>query len=124
MNDAAFQATQRQLQAMDQQLASMESTLSQWNQAVETLSGLEGEQTGLVPIGGGVRIRATLHDAPVLLDVGAGYAKELSIAEAKEQLLDQIGTLKANFRTASEDAQMLAERLQSLAQAEAEAEDS
>lgn len=124
MNDAAFQATQRQLQAMDQQLASMESTLSQWNQAVETLSGLEGEQTGLVPIGGGVRIRATLHDAPVLLDVGAGYAKELSVADAKEQLLDQIGKLKVTFKSASEDAQMLADRLQSLAQAEAETEDS
>lgn len=118
MSDAAFQATQRQLQAMDQRLASMESTLAQWNQAAQTLAGLGEEQEGLVPIGGGVRLRATLHDAPVLLDIGSGYAKEMSIADAREALLDQIGQLQTQFKAASEDAQVLANRLQELAQKE------
>ena len=116
--DAAFQATQRQLQAVDQRLASMEATLAQWNQAVSTLSGLEGEKEGLVPIGGGVRLRAKLLDAPVLLDVGAGYAKEFSVAEAKEQLLNQVADLQAQFRAATQDAELLAGRLQELAQAQ------
>jgi prefoldin alpha subunit len=124
MSDAEFQATQRQLQAMDQRLASMESTLAQWNQASLTLSGLGGEQESLIPIGGGVRLRATLHDLPVVLDIGAGYAKELPVAEAKEVILDQIGQLQVQFKAASEDAGMLAERLQTLAQPAPEAEDS
>lgn len=124
MNDAEFQATQRQLQAMDQRLASMESTLAQWNQAAQTLSGLGGANEGLIPIGGGVRLRATLHDAPVVLDIGAGYAKEVPVAEAKEIILDQIGQLQAQFKAASEDAQMLAQRLQTLAETAPETEDS
>lgn len=111
---AELQQLQRQLQLYDRHLASLEQNLSDLQNAVATMDGMSGSDA-LVPIGAGVRIKATIDpDAKVLLDLGAGYTTEVPRAEALTELRDRLQAAESAFRTTSTEAQNLAQRMQEL----------
>lgn len=110
-----MERTQRRLQAIDGRLGLLEQQLAELDQANTTLSGLAQVEASesLVPIGGGVRLRATVDPAaPVMLDVGAGYTHETDLASAQAAVADRLTRVRQAYQAAEQEAEELAMRFQ------------
>jgi prefoldin alpha subunit len=108
---AQFELVQRELQRMDRRLGALEQALAEAQQALSTVQALaaaSGEQSTLVPLGGGVHVHARLDPkAPVLVPVGAGYFTEGPATEVVAALEERVASITKSFREASEDAERL-----------------
>lgn len=110
---------QSQMQQADRHLGQLEASILEIQQAIATLEALQdGQAEGpvLVPIGGGVHVRAAIEkDSTVLFELGAETAIDGSIPAA----LGTLGTRRDRIRqvfeqTASQLQQMgqMAQQLQ------------
>lgn len=114
---AELQAVQQRLQQVDRQLAAIEAQVMEARRAQQTLEGLTGDQAGLVPIGGGFHVRATLHgDQPVVVPVGSGYAADHAVGDAVALLKDRADSALDLLRRTEREADSLAATAQQLAQ--------
>lgn len=112
---AQFEATQQALQNLEMQLGRIEEQAIELRRALSTLDAV-GDAPALVPIGGGVHVPARLADGPVISPIGAGYAAEMSVEEAKAMLEERIQEAESLFRSRSQDAERLAKQARQLAQ--------
>lgn len=114
---AELQAVQQRLQQVDRQLAAIEAQVVEARRAHQTLEGLTSDQPGLVPIGGGFHVRATLHgDQPVVVPVGSGYAADHDVASAAGLLKQRAEDAMDLLRRTEQEADKLAATAQQLAQ--------
>lgn len=112
---AQYEATQAQLQQVDARLVRLEEMLLEQRRAAETLEALGGEQEALVPIGAGLHVRArVVGDAPVVTPVGAGYAVDHDLPDARAALQRRLAETQGALETAGQQADRLAQTLQSL----------
>jgi prefoldin alpha subunit len=109
---AQMDMLQREMARMDRRMASIEQALVEAQQAaatVQALADLSGSVEALVPIGGGVHVKARLDaGSPVLLPVGAEYATEAAPAQVAEALRSRVEALTAQLRQANEEAEHVA----------------
>ncbi|MCA1819359.1 MAG: prefoldin subunit alpha [Halobacteriales archaeon] len=110
---AQMDILQREMARMDRRMAAIEQALMEAQQAaatVQALSEAKGDVEALVPIGGGVHVKARLDaGAQVLLPVGAGYATEAGAAQVAEALRQRVESLSQQFRQANEEAERVAQ---------------
>lgn len=112
-----LQSMQRRLQALDQNLARLEQSMEEIHTAITTLEGLAGDAAlnAHVPIGAGVRVPATVDpSAKVFVDLGKGYSTGATHQDAIAQLRDRLRNTEAAFRSASDEADKTARRMQEL----------
>jgi prefoldin alpha subunit len=95
---AQLELVQRELSRAEGRLAALEQAMVEAQQALGTVRHLaeaQGAQSVLVPIGGGLHVRANLDAAQdVLLPIGAGYStpgKPAEVAKALEERVASIG---------------------------------
>ncbi|MEA3204285.1 MAG: hypothetical protein QOI63_1965 [Thermoplasmata archaeon] len=95
---AQFDLVQRELQRAERRLATLEQAMMEAQQALGTVRHLAesgGAQSVLLPLGGGLHVRATVDaDQDVLLPIGAGYStpgKPAEVAKALEERVAAIG---------------------------------
>lgn len=109
---------QREMERMDRRMAALEGSLVEAQAAAATVQALaesKGAVEALVPLGGGVHVRARLDaEAHVLLPVGAGYLTESSPAQVAEALRARVEALTKQFRQASEEAERVAQAAQAV----------
>ncbi len=116
---ARFEMLQQALGNVDAQLARIEQQVMDLRQAQATLDGISeaGEQPALIPIGGGLHIRATLApDAPVVTPVGRGYAADMDVEAATQGLKERIEEAEKLMRQKTQEAESLAAQARTLAQ--------
>ncbi len=114
---AQYEATQAQLQQLDGRLSRLEEVLLELRRSKSTLESLEGDQEALVPIGAGLHVRARIAGAaPVVTPVGAGYAADKSVDDAKAMLDAQMAETSAAMESSSAQAERLARSMQALTQ--------
>ena len=110
---AQFDLVQRQLARVDRQLQALEQALIEAQQALATVRHLaeaKGASEMLLPIGGGVHVRATIEASkPVLLPIGAGYSTDGDAADVAAALEQRLKSIQSQFMAASEEAQRLTE---------------
>jgi prefoldin alpha subunit len=114
---AEFEAVQQRLRQIDAHLSNLEAQAHEVSRALKTLEEIAVDQKGLVPIGGGFHVRATLHgDAPVVVPIGAGYAADQSVEQATAILTERAAAMKDRLRRSEVDADKLAATAQQMAQ--------
>ncbi len=110
---AQFDLVQRQLARVDRQLQALEQALMESQQALATVRHLaesSGRQEMLLPIGGGVHVRATLDAGQsVLLPIGAGYSTDGKAADVAAALEQRLKSIQSQFAAANEEATRLTE---------------
>ncbi len=82
---AAARLYSQQKQVVERELEKLMMSLMELNNSVLTMKELE-DGDGLVPIGGGAFVKATLKGDNVLIPIGAGYMKDYSIKEASGEI--------------------------------------
>jgi prefoldin alpha subunit len=97
---AQLDLVQRELQRAERRLASLEQAMVEAQQALGTVRHLAetgSSQSVLLPIGGGLHVRATVDAAQdVLMPIGAGYStpgKPAEVAKALEERVDGLGKM-------------------------------
>lgn len=116
MDDMAqFQAAQQALQALDAQMARIEEQLMELRRAHSTLDNISSSTDSLIPIGGGLHIRATVGDGPVVTPIGGGYAADMDREAALAHLDSRAKEAEQLLQQRSTEAQNLSQQLQSLA---------
>lgn len=116
MSEAEFEAVQQRLRLVDQQLYALEQQLVEQQRALSTLESLEADQDALVPIGGGLHVRARLAgDQPVVVPVGAGYAADQDLEAAKKSLQARLAAGSDAMKRTEAEAEQLAQKAQALA---------
>jgi prefoldin alpha subunit len=109
---AQFDLVQRELQRAERRLASLEQAMVEAQQALGTVRHLAdstGTQAVLLPIGGGLHVRATVeaeHD--VLMPIGAGYATPGKPAEVAKALEERVASINRAYEEAAQRADELA----------------
>ncbi|MEK6985217.1 MAG: prefoldin subunit alpha [Candidatus Thermoplasmatota archaeon] len=110
---AQFDMVQRALARVDRQLAALEQALMESQQALGTvrhLASAAGRQEMLLPIGGGVHVRATVDAGhPVLLPIGASYSTDGAPADVAAALEARLASIQQQFSAASEEASRLSQ---------------
>ena len=110
---AQMDLLQREMARMDRRMAALEQALMEAQQAASTVQALadaSGQIEALVPLGGGVHIKARLDaSSPVILPIGAEYATEAAPAQVAEALRQRVEALSQQFRQASEEAERVAQ---------------
>ena len=113
---ARYEALQRTLQVADRQLASLEQELAELRRAQATLEGLDGKQDVLMPIGGGVFLRAQVDaGAPVLSPLGSAYSADGPLEDAVARVRARAEHVQASFKTWSQRADELGREFQAVA---------
>lgn len=114
-----YEVLQRELARLDQRLGALEEGVVEARRAESTLRGLlerEGEQEVLVPIGGGVYLRARVDpSAPLIRPVGAGYATEGGLADAAARMQERAADAQKQYDAARQEAQRVAQAAQETA---------
>lgn len=116
---ARFEMLQQALSQVDGQLARIEQQVMELQQARATLDGLSeaGDQPALIPIGGGLHIRAHLvPDAPVVNPIGRSYAADMDVDAARQALTERIEEAEKLMRQKTQEAETLASQARQLAQ--------
>jgi prefoldin alpha subunit len=117
---AQMEVLQREMARMDRRLTAIEGALMEAQRAaatVESMAEQSAEVEALVPIGGGVHVRARLDPkSPVVLPLGAGYATEAPASEVAKALHERVESLAEQFRKASEEAERVTEAAAALNQ--------
>lgn len=110
---AQMDLLQREMARMDRRLAALERALVDAQQAAATVQALadeKGEVEAMVPLGGGVLVRARIDaGAPVLLPIGADYATESAPAQVADALRARVEALTRQFSEASAEAERIAQ---------------
>ncbi|HEX2066331.1 MAG TPA: prefoldin subunit alpha [Candidatus Thermoplasmatota archaeon] len=95
---AQMDLIQRELQRAERRLAALEQAMVEAQQALGTVRHLAesgGVQQALLPIGGGLHVRAIVDATQdVLLPIGAGYStpgKPVEVAKALEERVASLG---------------------------------
>jgi len=82
---------------------------------LEALNGAEGDVTTLLPLGGGVSVEATLHNAHVMLvTIGAGVTVEKSVEDTVTYLHDRITEMDASVKRLSENMTKIQSQMQAV----------
>ncbi len=117
---AQFEAVQQALQQVDGQLARIEDQAIDLRRAIATLEALAeatGEQETLVPIGGGVHVRARITaERPIVNPIGRGYAADVDLDGALQALAARAKEAEQLLAQKSQEAQRLAATAQRIAQ--------
>jgi len=96
------QVYQKNLQDMTRKMATLESSIAEIEDTINTLKEFPKikEQESLVPLGSGVFVKATLTDKEnLLVSYGGGMVLEKPVAEAKTYLEEQKENLKKTEET-------------------------
>jgi len=97
---------------LDRRMATLEGALMEAQQAAATVQELgeaKGPLEAMVPLGGGVHVRARIDpQTPVLLPVGAGYSTEAAAAQVADALRARVDALAAQLRDTGEEANRVA----------------
>lgn len=117
---AQFEAAQQRLQALDARMGRLDQAARELRSARETLTameGAEGEQETLVPIGGGVHLRARVDPSQlVVAPLGRGYAADRGLEAAKAAIQERLDETTQALEADNQEAQQLAQSAQQLAQ--------
>ncbi len=118
---ARVEQIQRDLQQLDRQSGVLEQRLMELHQARATLEGLQqadGEALDtLVPIGGGIHVRASLDPrAHVMAPLGGDYATETTVEKALERLAAEVETTTGVLQRVNERADELAQAANAMVQ--------
>ncbi len=117
---AQFEAVQQALQQVDGQLGRIEEQALDLRRAIATLEALQettGDQETLVPIGGGVHVRARItSERAVVNPIGRGYAADMDLDGAKAALEARAQEAEGLLTQKTQEAQRLASMAQRLAQ--------
>jgi prefoldin alpha subunit len=109
---AQLDLVQRELQRAERRLATLEQAMVEAQQALGTvrhLADTAGTQSVLVPIGGGLHVRATVDAAQeVLLPIGAGYSTPGKPAEVAQALEERVASIGKAYDEAAQRADELA----------------
>jgi prefoldin alpha subunit len=109
---AQLELVQRELQRTERHLEALEQALVEAQQALGTVRHLaesQGTQEVLLPIGGGVHVRARVDPAaPVLMPIGAGYSTEGESAKVAQALEERVQSIARSYEQASQRAEELA----------------
>lgn len=108
---AQYQQMQQQLQQVDQRLQQLEQSMMELQQAEHTLEALQAESgvsDVLVPVGGGVHLRARVDPSQeAIVPIGGGYAAEDSLEKAAAALDQRMQETRQQLEQANKDAQRL-----------------
>ncbi len=112
-----FEMLQQALSSIDGQLARIEQQVVDLQQAEATLEAMSeaGDQATLVPIGGGLHVRAKLVGGPVVTPVGRSYAADMDLDAAKEHLADRLEEAQKLMQQKTQEAETLAAQARSIA---------
>jgi prefoldin alpha subunit len=112
---AQLEMIQRELQRAERRLGGLEQAMVETQQALGTVRHLAESPAGaagqavLVPIGGGLHVRATVDAAQdVLLPIGAGYSTPGKPAEVAKALEERVAALSKAYDEAAQRADELA----------------
>ncbi|MHB8586552.1 MAG: prefoldin subunit alpha [Thermoplasmatota archaeon] len=115
---AVGEILQNELRTMEEQRAVLDSLMHDLARGRETLEGLRGMDPGqeaLLPIGGGVLVRAAILDpTKVLATVGAGVVIENAIDDAVKRLDDRINSAEQAMQRTTEEARRIEHQLSDL----------
>jgi len=110
-----LEAIQQRLRRVESQSMSLEADLQETRRALSTLESLTADQDALVPIGGGLHVRARLHgDAPIVVPIGAGYAADQDLDAAKATLQERLEATTRFLQETEAEADRLAQQGQAL----------
>lgn len=116
---ARFEMVQQALQTVDAQLARIEEASIDLRRAMSTLDAIsdaDGEQETLVPIGGGLHIRARVDASQAIVTpIGRGYAADMDVAAAREALAERAASTDKLLQERSQEAERLAAEARRLA---------
>lgn len=108
----------REMERMDRRMAALEQALVEAQQAAATVQALadqKGAIEALVPIGGGVHVKARIDaSAAIILPLGAGYATESSASQVAEALRSRVEAITQQFRQANDEAERIAQAAQAV----------
>lgn len=120
---AQYEQIQAQLTAVERQIGLLEQRLMELHQARTTLEALEGDEPleTLVPVGGGVQVRATIDPTKaILVPLGASYSTEGDLEQGMARLKQEIEQAQNALAAASQQTDGLNQAAQQLmAQAQA-----
>lgn len=106
---ARFEMVQQALQRVDAQLAHLEDNAMDLRRAMSTLEALGGKQEALIPIGGGVHVRAHVEgDQPIVSPIGRGYAADRDKEGARQDLQKRLEEAEQAIQAHAQEAERLA----------------
>ncbi|MCA1819456.1 MAG: prefoldin subunit alpha [Halobacteriales archaeon] len=109
---AQLDLVQRELQRAERRLASLEQAMVEAQQALGTVRHLaesSGTQSVLLPIGGGLHVRAAVDAGQdVLMPIGAGYSTPGKPAEVAQALEERVAAIGKAYEEAAARADELA----------------
>lgn len=115
---AMIQEYQVKAGTYQQQLALIDISLGECENAIKTIEELKDIKTGedlLVPIGAGVYMHATITQADdVLMELGAGISAEKNILEAKDALVKRKTQLGETYERLSKSLREIYDEMQKL----------
>jgi len=107
-----------QFTMLSEQLKFIEAAKTEARVSIDTLETLKTTDAGttvLLPLGGGVAVRATVNDAKTLLvTIGAGVTVEKSADESVSYLQDRITEMEASEKRLTESIAKLQEQMQAV----------
>jgi prefoldin alpha subunit len=117
---AQLEIVQRELERAERRMAALEGALMESQQAASTVRGMSERARpadALVPIGGGVHVRARVDGtAKLLLPIGAGYLTDATAAEALPALEARVKSITEQYRATAAEAEQLAQTAAALQQ--------
>lgn len=102
-----------QLKLLEREIQRIQLTSVDLNTAAQTCKKLKSEE-GLVPIGGGTYINATIKSTKALVPVGANYLVELECSKAELELHKRVDAAKKASEKLRNEYKKIAEKLQAL----------
>lgn len=109
---AQLDLVQRELQRAERRLATLEQAMVEAQQALGTVRHLaeaKSVQNVLLPIGGGLHVRATVDAGQdVLMPIGAGYSTQGKAAEVAQALEERVASIGKAYEEAAQRADELA----------------
>ena len=107
-----------QFTMLSEQLKFIGAAMSEARSSIETLNALQGAVAGttvLLPLGGGVSVRAAVPDTQTMLvTIGAGITVEKQADEAVSYLNDRITEMEASQKRLTESISKLQEQMQAV----------
>ncbi|MDD2665782.1 MAG: prefoldin subunit alpha [Methanocellales archaeon] len=109
-----YQATS---EALQQQIALIDTSIRGCESAMQVLDGLEGVKDSremLVPIGAGSYIYASITSDQILMELGAGISAEKSVEEARQSISERKDRLSKMIERFNKDLGEIHKEMQNL----------
>lgn len=103
----------QQKQAVERELEKLMVSLMELNNSVLTIKDLK-ESEGLVPIGGGAFVKASLQGDDVLIPIGSGYMKEYSLKDATAEVTKRMNLTERAVKKMREELTKIEKEMQKL----------